>query len=64
MIYLRRKLSYEFIYKAVLELFQYDKDKTNLWWMAKNPQLKGLSPFEVVKKGKGRRIMQLINRCG
>ena len=61
--YIPKKLGYDKIYHYALQLFGYDREKTNLWWMTKNEQLDGLSPFEMIKEGKGRQLMKLIIRC-
>ena len=58
-----RKLSYQKIYQYALEIFGYDKDKCNVWWMSKNKLLEDLSPFEFVREGKGRELMKMMNRC-
>lgn len=58
-----KKLSYEKVYQYALELFGYDKDKTNAWWMGKCETLDNLSPFEMVKEGKGRELMKMLTRC-
>ncbi len=58
-----RKLSYHKVYQHALELFGYDKDKCNAWWMGKHESLNNLSPFEMVKEGKGRELMKMITRC-
>lgn len=58
-----RNLTYARVYSFALELFQFDKDKTNVWWMSKRKELNDKSPFEMVKTGKGRLLMKYINRC-
>lgn len=55
--------TYERVYKSALEMFDYDKDKTNAWWMNKQDELDGLAPYEMVKQGKGRKLLKLIERC-
>jgi hypothetical protein len=58
-----KNLTYEKVYQYALELFEYDRDKANHWWMTKQEELDGLSPFEMVKIGKGRALVRLIQRC-
>lgn len=55
--------TYERVYKSALEMFDYDKDKTISWWMTKNEELDGLAPYEMVKIGKGRKLLKIIERC-
>lgn len=58
-----KNLTYEKVYNAALELFSYDRDKTNSWWMTKLEELDNLAPYEVVKIGKARRLMRFITKC-
>lgn len=58
-----QKISYEKVYHYALQLFEFDKDKTNSWWMGKCEELDGLSPFEMVKEGRGIELMKIINKC-
>ena len=58
-----RSLTYAKVYSFALELFGYDKDKTNSWWMTKCEELGDKSPYEMVKEGKGRKLLKLIHRC-
>lgn len=58
-----KNLTYAKVYNVALELFRFDKDKTNTFWMTKNEMLNGLSPFEMVKEGRGRELLKIINRC-
>jgi hypothetical protein len=59
-----RSLTYEKVYTFVLELFQYDRDKTNAFWMNKLPELDNKSPYEMVKEGKARKLMRVMEKCG
>lgn len=61
--YVPKSMPYAKVYQHALELFGYDKDKTNVWWMSPINELEGASPFEMVKSGRGRELMKLINRC-
>lgn len=58
-----KTLTYAKIYSYALELFQYDKDKTNVWWLTKCEQFGDKAPYELVKEGKGRKLMKLMQRC-
>lgn len=58
-----RNTTYQKVYMHALEMFSYDKDKANAWWMSKCEELGGLAPYEMVKIGKGRKLIKLINRC-
>lgn len=58
-----KNLTYAKVYSYALELFNYDKDKTNSWWLTKQEELGDKAPFELVKEGKGRRLVRMIQRC-
>ena len=58
-----KNLTYQKVYQYALELFGYDKDKTTAWWMGKCESLNNLSPFEMVREGRGRELMKMIERC-
>jgi len=58
-----RNLTYSRVYNYALEMFGYDKDRTIAWWMSKIKELDDKSPFEMVKMGKGRKLMKYIIRC-
>lgn len=58
-----RNLTYAQVYACALEFFNHDKDKTNHWWLNKHEELSGLSPYEMVKQGKGRKLVRLIEKC-
>lgn len=55
-----RILTYEQCFNFILEFFNYDKDKAISWYMKKNPLLGDISPFEMIKIGKGRKLMKFI----
>lgn len=59
-----KSLTYDKVRQIALEIFNYDKDKLNIWWMAKNPHLDDRSPFEVVRDGQGRELVRYLERCG
>lgn len=58
-----KNTTYSRVYSITLEIFDYDKDKAHKWWLAKNALLDGKAPYEMVKEGKGRRLIKLLNRC-
>jgi len=58
-----KNLTYAKVYSYALEMFGYDKDKTNHWWMSRQKILGDKSPFELVKMGQGRKLVRLIQRC-
>lgn len=58
-----RSLTYEKVYTFALEIFQYDRDKTNAWWMGAQSELDNKSPYQLVKEGKGRQLMKFMQRC-
>ncbi|VVC75968.1 hypothetical protein AQUSIP_12690 [Aquicella siphonis] len=59
----KRGISYAKVYSYALEMFQYDKDKTNCWWMSKLPEFGNKSPYEMVKEGRSKEIVKLITRA-
>lgn len=58
-----RTLTYEKVYKTALALFDHDPHKTNSWWLKKQEALDGLAPYEMVKCGKSRKLMKIMERC-
>lgn len=58
-----RNTTYSKVYSYALEVFNYDKDKTNSWWINKQDYLNGKSPYELVKEGKGRKLMKILEKC-
>ncbi len=58
-----RNTTYSRVYSYALDMFDHDKDKCNSWWMSKSEELGGKAPYELVKEGKGRMLIKLINRC-
>jgi len=55
-----RNLTYEQGLKLIIEFFQGDKDKALKWYMTKNPLLGDMSPYEMIKIGRGKKLMQFI----
>jgi uncharacterized protein (DUF2384 family) len=58
-----KNLTYAKVYNYALEMFQYNRDKTNHWWISRQKILGDKSPFELVKMGKGRKLVRLIQMC-
>jgi len=59
-----KTLTYERVYNKALEVFDDDRDKTNHWWMTKQKEFNDMSPYEMVKNGKGLRLLKILERCG
>lgn len=59
-----KTLTYEKVYSHVLELFNHDRDKANSWWISKNDLLDNKAPYEMVKEGKARKLMRIMEKCG
>lgn len=58
-----RATIYERIYTSAMELFNHDKNKFNLWWLQRHEFLGGKAPYEMIKEGKGRKLLKIIERC-
>ena len=48
---------------CAIEFFN-DKDKAYKWWLTKDPNLKGKSPFQVSKEGKGHQFIKMFESTG
>jgi len=57
-----KSLTYEKVLNSAIEMFG-DRDKATSWWISKQEQLGGKSPYELVRDGKGRYVMKMIERC-
>jgi hypothetical protein len=55
-----KNITYDQAFKEILDYFNYDKDKAIAWYMAKNAALGDISPFEMIKLGKGQKLMKFI----
>jgi len=55
-----KSVTYQKVYDLILEHFNGDKDKTLRWYMSANPSLGGISPYEMIKKGGGAKLMKWI----
>jgi len=58
-----RNTTYERVYSAALELFNNDRNKLNCWWISQQPELGNIAPYEMIKAGKGRKLLKIIERC-
>jgi len=58
-----KKTTYAKVYLTAFELFGFDKNKTNSWWMSPCEEFNNLSPFEMVREGKGRQLLKLMHKC-
>lgn len=58
-----KNLTYKQVYDRALELFNNDKDKVNSWWMSQCDEFNGLSPYQMVKDGYGRKVIRLLDKC-
>jgi hypothetical protein len=58
-----KNITYATVYEFALEVFQYDKDKLNAWWITRHEELNGKSPYEVIRDGKGQWLMKHLQRC-
>lgn len=55
-----KNLTYAKAFETILEFFQYDKDKALAWYMSPNPGLSNMTPFEMIKIGRGQKLMSFI----
>lgn len=58
-----KNVTYEQVRRLALQVFGEDKDKLNAWWMAKRDEFDNKSPYEVVRDGRGRWLMDYLTRC-
>jgi hypothetical protein len=55
-----KNLTYQKMINTLIEYFQGDKDKAMAFYMTRQQSLDNMSPYELVKHGKGERLMKLI----
>lgn len=55
-----RTITYHQAFQEILEFFNDDKDKAIAWYTIKNPALGGISPYEMIKIGRGAKLMKFI----
>ena len=55
-----KSVTYQKVYDVILEYFNGDKSKALAWYMAVNPALGGISPYEMIKKGRGAKLMKYL----
>lgn len=59
-----RNMTYEKVYNYVLELFGQDRNKANAFWIREQDELGGKAPHQMVKEGKGRKLIKILEKCG
>jgi len=59
-----RNTTYEQVYNYALEIFRFDRQRLNSWWLKKSEQFDNLAPYEMVKIGKARKLMRILEKCG
>lgn len=55
-----KDVTYEKAFNLIVEFFNDDKDKAMKWYMTRNPLLGNIAPFEMIKQGRGRKLVQFI----
>lgn len=55
-----KRMTYEYAMKEILAYFNGDKNKAFYWWITPNPALGDISPFQMVKAGRGEKLMKFI----
>ncbi len=55
--------TYERIYLSAKDLFKDDMNRLNLWWLQRHDSLGGKAPYEMIKEGKGRKLLRIIEKC-
>jgi hypothetical protein len=55
-----KTITYHQAFQEILEFFNGDKDKAIAWYTVKNPALGGVSPYEMIKEGRGAKLMKFI----
>ena len=56
-----RRTSLETVYNRVIEVFQFDKDKALTWYLSDLPAF-GMSPYQMCKQGKARKVLRYLNK--
>lgn len=59
-----KNITYERVFNEALSFFQNDKSKALAWWMGKQDYFNNQSPFEMVKKGNGMRVVKFLRKHG
>jgi uncharacterized protein (DUF2384 family) len=58
-----KNITYANAFKEILDFFHGDKDKAIAWYMSPNVLLGNTSPFEMIKNGRGQKLMKFIRSC-
>ena len=56
-----RSITYQKAYKEILDFFNGDKNKALSWYMTDNPALGGMSPYNMIKAGRGAKLMKWLH---
>jgi|GEM_PF-2935064 len=56
----KKNVSYAYGFKLILDYFNQDKDKAISWYLTPNPGLGNISPYEMIKIGRGRKLIKFI----
>lgn len=56
-----RNVTYQMVFEKLYEFFQYDKDKALSFYLRPIEKLDNESPYEMIKNGKGRKLLRYIN---
>ena len=55
-----KNITYANALEEIIEFFGYDKDKALSWYMTPNEQFENLTPYEMIKIGKGQKMMSFL----
>lgn len=58
-----KNIPYWKAFKEIMAFFDHDKDKALKFYMMPHPHFDDMFPFEMVKSGKGQKLMQFIRRA-
>lgn len=59
---IQKSVSYKDLLDKAEEVFLYDKDKVLSWYTRNAKEFGGLSPFQMCKNGKGRTVIQYLEK--
>lgn len=55
-----KTLTYKQVLNKIIEIFNYDKDKAISWYMSPQEKFDNLTPYQMVKIGKSRKLMRFL----
>ncbi len=58
-----RNITYEMIYNLLIDLFESDRDKAMNFYLSRKEAFGWLSPYEMVKNGRGAELLKLIRKA-